>query len=64
MSGLSSRTKLHDNDLREKTGSYYTPPEVVNLMVRLVDDVLRDRFELPAGLASSKVAVAEMAAIR
>lgn len=53
--------EVYDNSLRKQTGSYYTPPEVVSSMVRLVDDVLRDRFELPAGFASSKVTVADPA---
>ena len=29
---------VYDNELRKKTGSYYTPPEVVRAMVRLVDE--------------------------
>lgn len=33
---------VYDNALRRRTGSYYTPPEVVTAMVRLVDDVLHD----------------------
>lgn len=53
--------EVYDNKLRKQTGSYYTPPEVVGAMVRLVDDVLRDRFGLSAGLASSEVAVADPA---
>ena len=41
---------IYDNELRKKTGSYYTPPEVVRAMVRLVDEALqlrKDRFALP-----------------
>jgi len=53
--------EVYDNKLRKQTGSYYTPPEVVGSMVRLVDDVLRERFELPSGLASSEVTVADPA---
>lgn len=53
--------EVYDNDLRKKTGSYYTPPEVVNSMIRLVDDVLRERFNLPSGLASPEVSVADPA---
>ncbi len=30
--------EIYDNTLRKQTGSYYTPPEVVTAMVRLVDD--------------------------
>jgi hypothetical protein len=53
----------YDNDLRKLTGSYYTPPEVVTAMVRLVDDALRDpaRFGLPEGLASADVTLADPA---
>ena len=53
--------EVYDNKLRKQTGSYYTPPEVVGAMVRLVDDVLKDmdRFNLPAGLASPEVTVAD-----
>lgn len=54
--------EIYDNDLRKLTGSYYTPPEVVSAMVRLVDDVLRtDRFNLSAGLASPTVTLADPA---
>jgi len=54
---------VYDNDLRKKTGSYYTPPEVVRAMVRLVDEALRsgERFALPDGLASPDVAIADPA---
>jgi hypothetical protein len=53
----------YDNELRKRTGSYYTPPEVVNSMVRLVDEALRrtDLFDQPIGLASSDVTVADPA---
>lgn len=51
----------YDNDLRKQTGSYYTPPEVVKSMVRLVHDVLRSRFAQPAGLASPAVTIADPA---
>jgi len=54
--------EIYDNDLRKLTGSYYTPPEVVSAMVRLVDDVLRsDRFKQHAGLASPAVTLADPA---
>ena len=54
---------VYDNALRKKTGSYYTPPEVVRAMVRLVDEALRSgqRFALPEGLASPDVTVADPA---
>ena len=54
---------VYDNDLRKKTGSYYTPPKVVSAMVRLVDEALRSeqRFALSDGLASPEVTVADPA---
>lgn len=54
---------VYDNDLRRATGSYYTPPEVVTAMVRLVDEVLRDpnRFGVAEGLASNDVTLADPA---
>lgn len=55
--------EVYDNTLRRKTGSYYTPPEVVAAMVRLVDEALSspERFGLSRGLASSEVTVADPA---
>lgn len=54
--------EVYDNDLRKKTGSYYTPPEVVNAMVRLVDETLRGPlFERASGLASADVTIADPA---
>jgi N-6 DNA Methylase len=53
--------EVYDNELRKQTGSYYTPPEVVGTMVRLVDETLRSRFNLHAGLASSQVTLADPA---
>jgi hypothetical protein len=53
----------YDTALRKRTGSYYTPPEIVTSMVRLVDEALRSpsRFNLSEGLASSEVSVADPA---
>lgn len=55
--------EVYDNALRKKTGSYYTPPEVVQAMVGLVDEALRgpSRFGRPLGLASSDVTIADPA---
>ncbi len=55
--------EVYDNALRKRTGSYYTPPEVVNAMVRLVDDALRKQalFDRPTGFASPDVTVADPA---
>jgi hypothetical protein len=52
---------VYDNKLRKLTGSYYTPPEVVEPMIRLVDDVLRKHFGRSAGLASPEVTLADPA---
>jgi hypothetical protein len=54
---------IYDNALRKKTGSYYTPPEIVTAMVRLVDEVLRDhrRFDVADGLASPDINLADPA---
>ena len=54
---------VYDNELRKKTGSYYTPPEVVRAMVKLVDDALRSdqRFGIGEGIASPDVTVADPA---
>ena len=53
----------YDTALRKKTGSYYTPPEVVSAMVALVDQALRSptRFALHRGLAASGVTLADPA---
>ncbi|MGN6550362.1 MAG: type ISP restriction/modification enzyme [Pararhizobium sp.] len=54
--------EVYDNDLRKMTGSYYTPPEVVSAMTRLVDETLRGPlFSRPAGLASADVTLADPA---
>lgn len=54
---------VYDSDLRRRTGSYYTPPEIVTAMVRLVDEALRDpaRFAVSEGLASKEITVADPA---
>jgi hypothetical protein len=54
--------EVYDNTLRKRTGSYYTPPEVVNAMVRLVDEALRSPlFNRPDGLAADDVTIADPA---
>jgi len=53
---------VYDKEKKKETGSYYTPPEVVGAMVRLVDDVLRSpRFDQHAGIASPSVTLADPA---
>ena len=55
--------EVYDNALRKKTGSYYTPPEVVQAMVRLTDEALRDPalFGRHEGLAAKDVTIADPA---
>jgi predicted helicase len=44
--------------LRKSRGVYYTPEPVVNFIVRAVDDILKDEFGLPMGLAdNSKIKI-------
>lgn len=54
---------VYDNSLRKLTGSYYTPAEVVQTMVRLCDEALRSskRFAVPRGLADPNVRIADPA---
>ena len=53
---------VYDNELRKETGSYYTPPQVVEAMVALVNEALQSkRFGLYAGLASPSVTLADPA---
>lgn len=54
---------VYDSSLRRQTGSYYTPPQVVQTMVRLCDEALRSskRFAVGQGLASSQVHIADPA---
>ena len=39
--------------LRKARGVWYTPQPVVNFIVRAVDDILKDEFNLPQGLADT-----------
>jgi len=51
----------YDQDLRKKTGSYYTPADVVGSMVRLTDDLLKTRLGITEGFASKSVTVLDPA---
>src|SRR5262249_1372124 len=54
--------EVYDNKLRKRTGSYYTPSEVVAAMVSLVDEALRGPlYERPTGFAAADVIVADPA---
>ena len=41
----------YDKKLREAKGVYYTPPPVVNFIIRAIDDILVNTFEIKEGLA-------------
>ncbi|WP_207536294.1 type ISP restriction/modification enzyme [Desertivirga arenae] len=43
----------YDPKLRKARGVWYTPEPVVNFIVRAVDDILKDEFGLPQGLADT-----------
>ncbi len=43
----------YDPQLRKARGVWYTPEPVVNFIVRAIDDILKNHFELPYGLANT-----------
>jgi N-6 DNA Methylase len=43
--------KAYDPAMRKGRGVYYTPPPIVNFIVRAVDDLLKESFRIPSGLA-------------
>ncbi|MEB0000846.1 N-6 DNA methylase [Cryobacterium sp. RTS3] len=51
----------YDPELRKKTGSYYTPPPVVESMTRWTDEALRTTIGLPRGLAEPSVTLIDPA---
>lgn len=46
--------KAYDKETRKARGVYYTPPPIVNFIVRAVDDILKDTFGIDDGLADHK----------
>ena len=46
--------KAYDKDMRKSRGVYYTPPPVVNFIVRAVNDILKSTFGIKAGLADRR----------
>jgi hypothetical protein len=55
--------KAYDKETRKARGVYYTPPPVVNFIVRAVDDILKDTFKITNGLADHRqVTVLDFAA--
>jgi hypothetical protein len=53
--------QTYDTKLRKKTGSYYTPVEVVRAMAGLVDEALVSHLGLAKGLANKAVTVVDPA---
>lgn len=53
--------ELYDNELRKQTGTYYTPIEVVEPMVRLAEEALTSRLGLEAGYRDDSVQVVDPA---
>lgn len=46
--------KAYDAATRKARGVYYTPPPVVNFIVRAVDDILKENFGIRDGLADHR----------
>ncbi len=46
--------KAYDKDMRKSRGVYYTPPPVVNFIVRAINSILKDTFGITVGLAERK----------
>lgn len=46
--------KAYDQATRKARGVYYTPPPVVNFIVRAIDDILKDSFDIEDGLADHR----------
>ncbi|MFL4907604.1 type ISP restriction/modification enzyme [Streptomyces sp. MMS24-I2-30] len=51
----------YDPELRRRTGTYYTPGEVVRFMVGFTDEILRDRLGQADGYGSEDVTVVDPA---
>ncbi|MGO9681601.1 MAG: N-6 DNA methylase, partial [Beijerinckiaceae bacterium] len=46
--------RAYDRETSKGRGVYYTPPPIVNFIVRAVDDILKEGFGMPDGLADHK----------
>lgn len=54
--------KAYDKETRKSRGVYYTPPPIVNFIVRAIDDILTQRFGIHGGLADhNRVTVLDFA---
>jgi predicted helicase len=52
---------VYDPETREKRGVYYTPEPVVSFIVRSLHQILKDKFDMPDGLASKDVTLLDPA---
>ncbi len=50
-----------DTTMKRARGVYYTPPEVVNFIVRVTDEVLRYDFSIQQGIADHNVTILDFA---
>jgi len=46
--------RAYDKETSKGRGVYYTPPPIVNFIVRAVDDILKERFDIRDGLADNR----------
>jgi hypothetical protein len=46
--------RAYDKETSKGRGVYYTPPPIVNFIVRAVDDILKDRFAVSDGVADHR----------
>ena len=54
--------KAYDKETRKGRGVYYTPPPVVNFIVRAINDILKESFGIKEGLAdNNRVTVLDFA---
>ncbi len=44
----------YDSKMKKARGVYYTPPPIVNFIVRAIDDILKETFVIKTGLADHK----------
>lgn len=51
---FESPIQAYDPKMRKARGVYYTPPPIVNFIVRAVDDILKESFNIHEGLANSE----------
>jgi len=52
---------VYDPQTREKRGVYYTPEPVVSFIVRSINQILKDKFNISDGLASTNVTLLDPA---